>query len=175
MTTIQLVLQGGAVSLLLAMMPAWGASRAPRPLAIRSAGAQVLACVPSDEDDIVEVADAGISPIGAMDDRLPPRPWQITLGTNVVPLRLMPGQCLEFRQLPPGYIDVVPPSDLRDGWPYTFAIRSAGRGRHGTRNHAGDFCISRSGKTVEVVQVPRTAAAVTSVTCGDLFKASAPL
>ncbi|GHH61518.1 hypothetical protein [[Pseudomonas] boreopolis] len=173
MVTTRLASWIGLLGLLLAAASVLGMSRAPRPLEIRLDSGRIIACIPSDENDIVEVADAGVTPIGGLDNQLPAKPWQITLGSGSLPLRLKPGECLVFQQRPTGYIDTVSPSELQEQWPYTFAIRSAALGKNGTRNHNGDFCVGHVGGTLKVVQVPHTSAAVTKATCRRLLGSSA--
>lgn len=161
---------GFLLILFLATQPACATSRAARPLEIRSDKTDVLGCIPVDEGDTVDVADAGVSPIKG-GEQTPSIPWQITLGEGNQPIKLNPGECLAYRKLPAGYTDTIQPSELRSGWPYSFSIRSAEWGKHGTRIHTGTFCLGRVGSDIKVVQVPRTSAAISAATCRQLLGA----
>ena len=160
----------GIVVLLFNIGQAMAMSHASRPLDIKTNGTQIFACIPLDEDDVVEVTDAGVAAVGGLNERLPPMPWVIKLRDLATPLKLKPGQCLEFHKLPDGYTNTSPDSDLQDDFPYSFGIRSDDIGKYGTRNHTGEFCISRSGGSIRLVQIPRSPAVITTSTCKQLLE-----
>lgn len=159
---------GSAFLSVLASSCASATSRAPRPLEVHSDGTQILACIPLDEGESVEVADAGVSAVRVKGQGFP-KPWGITAGGVRPLLRLAPGECLAYGDVPDGYSSVIPAAELRNEWPYSFAIRSPHWGRHRTRNHSGVFCIRRSAEEVVAVTVPLQSAPVTVDTCRELL------
>lgn len=144
-------------------------SKGARSLDIRAEGETVLACIPRDEGDSVDIDAAGIISGGEEGDHRVVISWQIVLDAGKPPLRLEPGECLASHRLPPGYVDTVQPAGLKDGWPYSFSIRSPEVGKYGTRNYNGKFCIRHTNDGLQVVQVPRTPGAITAATCHRLF------
>ena len=84
-------------------------------------------------------------------------------------LRLEPGQCLAVGDVPEGYADVENAAELRDDWPYSFAIRSPEWGRFRTRNYSGVFCIRRTSDGLLVVNAPKGPAVVTVDVCRQLL------
>lgn len=146
-------------------------SRAARSLEVRSGGRGVLGCLPADEGEVVEVDAAGVSAV-TVGGRSLPKPWTVVLDPENPPFRLAPGECLEYGQLPDGYSSLISPAELKNEWPYTFAIRSPEWGRHRTRNYSGTFCIRKTGADLEVVSVPKGPAAVTVETCRQLLDAA---
>lgn len=98
-------------------------SHGARPLEVRSDGSQLLGCISHDEGEEVVVEDAGVSSLWIDGQRLP-SPWGITSAEESRMLRLGPGQCVVFGKVPEGYASVRDAAELRDGWPYSFAIRS---------------------------------------------------
>ena len=159
-----------ALLTLLASACAGATSRTARPLEIRYSGTDVLACVPVDEGEAVEIDAAGVSPI-MVDGREIQKPWSIVLDDGHPPYLLAPGDCLIYGQLPEGYSEVIAPAALESEWPYSFAIRSPEWGKHGTRNHAVDFCV-RSGGDMLAVAVPERQTAITVETCRRLLDAA---
>ena len=145
-------------------------SRASRPLDVRSDGATVLGCVPSDEGEDVEVADAGVSAIG-VEGRDLPVPWSISAVNGNAKLILAPGECLAYGTVPEGYVANVRGAGLQDERPYTFTVRSPEWGKYRTRLHTAVFCVRRLGKDVEVVPVPKGPRATTTETCRQLLDA----
>ncbi len=166
------VVIGVVLAALTAAVPAGAASRAARPLDIRSDGTHVLACIPVDENDVVDVANAGVSPVKG-GSKNPATPWQIALEAGNTPVRLGPGDCLTLHRRLPGYVDTAEPTEILAGWPYTFTIRSAEWGKHGTRLHGGTFCFARAKDRLRVVQVPKTHATVDAEACARLLAADA--
>ena len=146
-------------------------SRTARPLEVRHGDDGVLACVPLDEGEAPEIDAAGVSAI-TVDGRTPPKPWTIVLDSGQPPRRLAPGDCLAYGSLPDGYSEAIPPAKLEEDWPYSFAIRSPEWGRRGTRNHAVDFCVRRSGGRWLSVAMPEGPAAITVQTCSSLLDAA---
>jgi hypothetical protein len=151
--------------------PAWSRSRVARPLDIRSDGSRILGCIPLDEGEAVEVANAGVSPATPYGATAPRRPWGISLKTGSKSIRLEPGQCIVFDELPDGYYNFAPTAEIQDFWPYSFSIRSDVVGKYGTRNHSDTFCVSRRGGAIKVAKIPRTHQAVTSDSCKQLLGA----
>ena len=90
---------------------------------VRSDGDQILGCISHDEGESVAVEDAGVSSL-RVDGHALPSPWGISFAEDSGMLRLAPGQCLVFGEVPEGYADVEDAAELRDDWPYSFAIRS---------------------------------------------------
>lgn len=88
------------------------------------------------------------------------------------PHRLAPGECLAYGNLPDGYTEVIAPAELEEDWPYSFAIRSPAWGKHGTRNHAVDFCVRRSGGRWLSIDVPEGPTAITVQICKSLLDAA---
>ena len=86
-------------------------------------------------------------------------------------LSLEPGECLEVGQVPRGYASVGDDAELRDDWPYSFAIRSPEWGRSRTRNYSGVFCLRRTPDGLLVSNVPKGPAAVTVDVCMQLLDA----
>ena len=74
--------------------------------------------------------------------------------------------------LPEGYSEAIAPAELKEDWPYSFAIRSQEWDSHGTRNHAVDFCARRSGSRWLAIAVPEGPAAGTVRTCRVLLDAA---
>lgn len=146
-------------------------SRTARPLEISHGVHGVLACIPSDEGEAVEIDAAGVSAI-TVDGRTPPKPWSIVLDPDHPPHRLAPGECLAYGNLPDGYTEVIAPAELEEDWPYSFAIRSPAWGKHGTRNHAVDFCVRRSGGRWLSIDVPEGPTAITVQICKSLLDAA---
>ena len=149
---------------------AGAASRASRPLDIRSDGANVLGCVPRDEGENVIVADAGVSAIG-VEARGLPVTWSVSVVDAKARLNLAPGECMTYGAVPAGYIANEPRSELQDEKPYTFTVRSPEWGKYRTRLHSGVFCIRRSNQGIDVVQVPRGPHSATAATCRQLLDA----
>lgn len=143
-------------------------SRTARPLELRSSDEGVLACVPLEEGESVEIDAAGVSAITA-EGRTPRKPWAIVLGAVQPPRRLAPGDCLAYGSLPDGYSEAIAPARLEEDWPYSFAIRSPEWGKHRTRNYAVDFCVRRSGDDWLAVAVPEGPAAITVRMCRRLL------
>lgn len=160
---------GIALALLLSTGSTCATSKGARSLDIRAEGETVLACIPRDEGDSVDIDAAGIISGGEEGDHRGVISWQIVLDVGSPPLPLGPGECLASHRLPPGYVDTVQPAGLKDGWPYSFSIRSPQVGKYGTRNYNGKFCIRHMDDGLQVVQVPRTPGAITAATCHRLF------
>jgi len=160
-----------ALASLLASSCASATSRAPRPLEIRSEGAGVVACIPLDEGESVAVEVAGVSAVRINGQGLP-KPWGIDSEEGQPTLLLAPGECLAYGQSPAGYTSESLNAELRNDWPYSFAIRSPRWGKHGTRNHSGIFCVRKSTERTTVVTVPHQAAVVTPATCRRLLDAA---
>lgn len=156
---------------LLASSCASATSRAPRPLEIRSEGMRVVACIPLDEGESVAVEAAGVSAVRVNGQGLP-KPWGISSEDAQPKFRLAPGECLAYGQNPDGYTSVSLNVELRNDWPYSFAIRSPHWGKHGTRNHSGTFCVRQSVGQTTVVTVPQQAAVVTPAICRQLLDAA---
>lgn len=73
-----------ALSVLLASACAEAASRAARPLDVRSDGQDLVACLSLDEGETVEIDAAGVSAI-TVDGRTPAKPWTIVLDSGHPP------------------------------------------------------------------------------------------
>lgn len=137
---------------------------------MRAAGNQILGCVSHDEGESVVVEDAGVSSLQVNGRRLP-SPWSISFAEGSGMLSLEPGECLEVGQVPRGYASVGDDAELRDDWPYSFAIRSPEWGRSRTRNYSGVFCVRRTPDGLLVSNVPKGPAAVTVDVCMQLLDA----
>lgn len=164
---------GLALGALLQSACASATSHASRPLEIRSDGEGVFGCLPSDEDDVVEVADAGVSAALLRSGPLS-SDWSISLEPGKAPVRLAPGECLAYGFTPSGYSASAPTSQLQSAILYSFHIRSPQWGKYRTRNHFGIFCLRRSEVGLQVVSVPRGPATVTAETCARLLDAANP-
>lgn len=152
----------------LASACATATSHGARPLEVRSDGDQILGCISHDEGESVAVEDAGVSSL-RVDGHALPSPWGISFASDSGMLRLEPGQCLAVGDAPEGYADVEDAAELRDDWPYSFAIRSPEWGRFRTRNYSGVFCIRRTPDGLLVVNAPKGAAVVTVDVCRRLL------
>lgn len=135
-----------------------------RPLEVRAAGNQILGCVSHDEGESVVVEDAGVSSLQVNGRRLP-SPWGISFAEGPGMLSLEPGECLAVGQVPRGYARVGGEAELRDDWPYSFAIRLPEWGRFRTRNYSGVFCLRRTPHGLLVANVPKGPAGVTADVC----------
>lgn len=157
----------------LASACATATSYGARPLEVRSNGEQILGCISHDEGESVAVEDAGVSSLRVNGHGLP-SPWGISFvdaeGTRM--LRLEPGQCLVFGQVPEGYASIEDNAELRDDWPYSFAIRSPEWGRFRTRNYSGVFCLRRSADGLLVANAPKGPGVVTVDVCKQLLDAA---
>jgi len=160
------------LSVLFASACADAASRAARPLDVRSDGQNVVACLSLDEGETVAIDAAGVSPI-TVGGRTPAKPWGIVLGAGQRPHSLAPGDCLIYGGVPEGYTEFAPAIELESGWPYSFAIRSPEWGRFRTRNYSGVFCLRRTAAGILVANVPKGPAVITTDTCRQLLDAVA--
>ena len=145
-------------------------SHGARPLEIRSDGSRLLGCISHDEGEEVVVKDAGVSSLWIDGQRLP-SPWGITSADESGMLRLGPGQCVVFGKVPEGYTSFRDAGELRDGWPYSFAIRSPERGRFRTRNYSGAFCARRTADGLLVANIPKGPAVISVEACRQLLDA----
>lgn len=167
--TMKPAITGIALALLLWTGTTCATSKVARSLDIRAEDETVLACIPRDEGDPVDIDAAGIISGGEEGDHRVVISWQIVLDAGKPPLRLEPGECLASHRLPPGYVDTVQPAGLKDEWLYSFSIRSPRVGKYGTRNYNGKFCIRHTNDGLQVVQVPRTPGAITAAICHRLL------
>lgn len=155
----------------LASACATATSHGARPLEVRAEGDRLLGCISHDEGESVVVEDAGVSSLWVGGHRLP-SPWGIRLGEDSRALRLEPGQCLVLGQVPEGYVSVEDGPELRDEWPYSFAIRSPEWGSYRTRNYSGVFCLRRTNNGLLVANIPKGPAVVTVDACRRLLDAA---
>lgn len=167
---MKLHLAGFSLLVCLASACATATSHGARPMEVRSDGDQILGCISHDEGESVAVEDAGVSSL-RVDGHALPSPWGISFAEDSGMLRLAPGQCLVFGEVPEGYAGVEDVAELRDDWPYSFAIRSRDWGRFRTRNYSGVFCIRRTADGLLVANAPKGPAAVTVDLCRQLLDA----
>lgn len=162
---------GFFLATLLAAACATATSYGPRPLEIRSEGGQVLGCISHDEGEEVVVELAGVSSQRVNGERAA-SPWGIAVANGAGMLHLAPGECLRLGDLPEGYSSVEQGAELRDEWPYSFAIRAPERGQFRTRNYSGNFCVRQTAGRLQVVNVPKEAGVITVETCRGLLDAA---
>ena len=103
-------------------------SRVARPLEVRTDGVDIFACLPLDEGEDVAIQVAGVSAF-TVDGQDLPVAWSIGSDLERPSFRLSPGECIAYGEIPSSYSTLIPASELRDEWPYSFVIRSPEWGR----------------------------------------------
>lgn len=101
-------------------------------------------------------------------------PWSIDVEVKALTMTLKPGQCVSAGSSPRGYSARADGSEIVDDEPYSFDIASPSWGKHRTRNHTGFFCLRRSVRGIDVVNIVRGAAPLTVEICSALLDTIVP-
>jgi hypothetical protein len=114
-------------------------SQYPRPLTIKNVGENLVACLPEDDGEDIELKAAFVGQEGATAET--GVNWRIEIKPGAKPLVMHPGDCLAYGSNIDGYTYSFSQESLQINVPYTFSIRRGNAGKKWLTNlHNEMFC-----------------------------------